>query len=121
MASSAVPRHMHAIVVNQELDLLCTKATLRARKLYCSPTLSSMRPMRMHATRSNLGTAAGATSKASSRKSITPISDDGRYRWNELSAGEKVARGTQQSFNFFVVCLGAVMTASRPGEGSRPT
>lgn len=74
----------------------------------------------MYATQSNLGGTAG-TGPASSRKAITPISDDGRYRWNELSAGEKVARSTQQSVNFFVVCLGAVMTVSLVRAESKPS
>lgn len=38
------------------------------------------------------------------------MSDDGRYRWAELSGKEKVARATQQSFNFVIVIVGVVMT-----------
>lgn len=38
------------------------------------------------------------------------MSDDGRYRWSELSGKEKVARATQQSFNFVIVIVGVVMT-----------
>lgn len=38
------------------------------------------------------------------------LSDDGRLHWSELTGKEKVARATQQSFNFVVVLIGAVMT-----------
>lgn len=44
------------------------------------------------------------------RRSITVTSDDGRYHWSELSTGEKVARSTQQSWNFVFVTAGAVGT-----------
>lgn len=40
------------------------------------------------------------------------MSDDGRLPWSELSGTEKAARATQQSFNFVVVLIGAVMTVS---------
>ncbi|OKL61955.1 Mitochondrial import inner membrane translocase subunit tim21 [Talaromyces atroroseus] len=38
------------------------------------------------------------------------MTDDGRYTWSELSGKEKVARATQQSFNFLIVVIGVVMT-----------
>ena len=38
------------------------------------------------------------------------MSDDGRVQWGDLSRGEKVARTTQQSFNFLIVLAGAVLT-----------
>ncbi|KAL2800257.1 TIM21-domain-containing protein [Aspergillus keveii] len=44
------------------------------------------------------------------RRNVTVLSDDGRYTWDELSGREKVARATQQSFNFMVVLAGAVLT-----------
>ncbi|KMU78329.1 import inner membrane translocase subunit tim-21 [Coccidioides immitis RMSCC 3703] len=44
------------------------------------------------------------------RKQITVASDDGRVRWGELSGREKAARATQQSVNFLVILVGAVMT-----------
>ena len=53
-----------------------------------------------------------ATQSTSSRKQITIASDDGRLRWNELSAREKAARTTQQSFNLLVVVGGILMTVS---------
>ncbi|BCS18295.1 protein tim21 [Aspergillus puulaauensis] len=49
-------------------------------------------------------------SSASRRRNVTVLSDDGRYTWGELSGKEKVARATQQSFNFMVVLAGAVLT-----------
>lgn len=41
---------------------------------------------------------------------MTVLNDDGRVSWGNLSAGEKVARTTQQSFNFSMIILGAVLT-----------
>ncbi|KAL2356384.1 TIM21-domain-containing protein [Cryomyces antarcticus] len=52
------------------------------------------------------------SSTTSHRKAITVASDDGRVRWTELSTGEKVARSTQQSFNFLVVIAGVLMTGA---------
>ncbi|KIX96635.1 uncharacterized protein Z520_07901 [Fonsecaea multimorphosa CBS 102226] len=51
-----------------------------------------------------------STSSSSGRRAVTVTTDDGRYTWNELSAGEKAARGTQQTFNFVLVSLGLVGT-----------
>ncbi|KIW25367.1 uncharacterized protein PV07_08551 [Cladophialophora immunda] len=50
------------------------------------------------------------SSSSSGRRAVTVTTDDGRYGWNELSAGEKAARGTQQTFNFLLVSLGLVGT-----------
>ncbi|KIW76668.1 hypothetical protein Z517_09112 [Fonsecaea pedrosoi CBS 271.37] len=49
-------------------------------------------------------------STSSGRRAVTVTTDDGRYNWNELSTGEKAARGTQQTFNFLLVTLGLVGT-----------
>ncbi|KAA8650506.1 protein tim21 [Aspergillus tanneri] len=64
---------------------------------------------RCYATKSDLGRGSGSSS-APRRRSVTVLSDDGRYQWGELSGKEKVARATQQSFNFLVVLAGAVLT-----------
>ncbi|CAJ2512355.1 Uu.00g053700.m01.CDS01 [Anthostomella pinea] len=53
----------------------------------------------------------GSNSTASKRKAVTPFNDDGYVPWRDLSAPEKASRATQQSFNFGMVILGAVMTA----------
>ncbi|KAI9774589.1 MAG: mitochondrial import inner membrane translocase subunit tim21 [Geoglossum simile] len=50
------------------------------------------------------------TDRGSTRKQITVASDDGRVRWGDLSAREKAARTTQQTFNFVTVLVGLVMT-----------
>ena len=47
---------------------------------------------------------------AVSRKQVTVVNDDGRVEWKDLSRGEKVARTTQQTFNFGIVLAGAVGT-----------
>lgn len=64
---------------------------------------------RAYATQSSFGRGEGSAS-GPTRKQITVMSDDGRLRWSELTGKEKVARATQQSFNFMIVVIGAVMT-----------
>ncbi|KAI9799470.1 MAG: mitochondrial import inner membrane translocase subunit tim21 [Piccolia ochrophora] len=59
-----------------------------------------------HATQGSSGT----NPASSSRKAVTVASDDGHVRWGELSKREKVARTTQQSFNFLTILTGLVMT-----------
>lgn len=46
------------------------------------------------------------------RRQITLTQDDGRVRWAELSPREKFTRGTQQSLNFSMVVVGAILTVS---------
>jgi len=60
--------------------------------------------VRLYATQSNFD---GLKPK---RRNVTVLSDDGRYTWGELSGREKVARATQQSFNFVIVIAGVVLT-----------
>ena len=48
------------------------------------------------------------TTKPLSRKQVTIGNDDGRVPWGQLTAGEKAARTTQQTFNFGVILAGAV-------------
>lgn len=54
-----------------------------------------------------------STNSGPSRRAITVTSDDGRYNWSDLSTGEKAARGTQQTFNFLLVCAGLIGTVRR--------
>ena len=49
-------------------------------------------------------------STATRRKAVTVVNDTGRVPWQNLTRGEKVARTTQQSFNFGLVLLGIVLT-----------
>lgn len=44
------------------------------------------------------------------RRAVTVVNDTGRVPWTNLSPGEKIARTTQQSFNFGIVALGVVLT-----------
>ena len=46
----------------------------------------------------------------SSRKQVTVLNDDGRVQWTQLTAREKVARVTQQSFNFALIVVGVIAT-----------
>jgi len=43
---------------------------------------------------------------------VTILNDDGRVRWGDLTATEKVARTTQQSFNFTLIAGGAAATVA---------
>ena len=72
--------------------------------------LRSILAARLYATQTGLGTT--GTSPRPRRKAVTAFNDDGRVPWGELSAGEKVARTSQQTFNFGFIILGAVLTAS---------
>ncbi len=56
-----------------------------------------------------------ATSGAESkRRSVTPFNDDGHVPWSELSGAEKTGRTAQQTFNFGMVLVGVLLTASVP-------
>lgn len=74
------------------------------------PSLRPILAVRLYATQTGLGTT--GTSPRPRRKAVTAFNDDGRVPWGELSAMEKAARTTQQSFNFGFIILGAVLTAS---------
>ena len=74
------------------------------------PSLRPIVAARLYATQTGLGTT--GTTPRPRRKVVTAFNDDGRVPWGDLSAGEKAARTTQQSFNFGLIILGAVMTAS---------
>ncbi|KAM0524589.1 hypothetical protein ACHAPE_000687 [Trichoderma viride] len=62
---------------------------------------------RTYATQTGLG--ATATSKPK-RRTVTPFNDTGFVPWSELSASEKAARATQQSYNFGMIIVGLVAT-----------
>lgn len=64
---------------------------------------------RSYATQSGHG---GSESLSPKRRSVTPFNDDGYVPWSELSAGEKTARATQQTFNFGFVLVGLALTVS---------
>ncbi|ODH12835.1 hypothetical protein ACO22_07868 [Paracoccidioides brasiliensis] len=80
-----------------------------------SATSHPIRPWRTlalyYATHSSLG-GTSSSSSPPTRKQITVTSDDGRVRWGELSKREKAARATQQSANFLIIVIGAVMTGT---------
>ena len=72
---------------------------------------SSLRPIlaaRFYATQTGLGTTKAQPTKT--RKAVTILNDDGRVAWGDLSAREKAARTTQQTFNFGMIILGALLT-----------
>lgn len=79
---------------------------------------SALRPLlaaRLYATQTGLGTT--GTSPRPRRRAVTALNDDGSVPWGDLSAGEKAARTTQQSFNFGLILLGAVLTACSLNSG----
>ncbi|PGH16737.1 hypothetical protein AJ79_01610 [Helicocarpus griseus UAMH5409] len=67
---------------------------------------------RYYATQSSLGGTSPSSKAGPTRKQVTIASDDGRIRWGELSKREKAARATQQSGNFLIIVIGAVMTGA---------
>jgi mitochondrial import inner membrane translocase subunit TIM21 len=72
---------------------------------------SSLRPIlaaRLYATQTGLGRT--NTQPTNKRKVVTILNDDGRVAWGDLSAREKAARTTQQTFNFGMIILGAMLT-----------
>jgi mitochondrial import inner membrane translocase subunit TIM21 len=72
---------------------------------------SSIRPVlaaRLYATQTGLGTTNVQPTRK--RKAVTMLNDDGTVAWGDLSAREKAARTTQQSFNFGMILIGAVLT-----------
>jgi import inner membrane translocase subunit TIM21 len=86
-------------------------ATRPSALLGVPPTLRSLVHPRFYSIQSNLN--AGSGPKRRSR-AVTPFNDDGFVPWNELSAGEKAARATQQSFNFGMILVGIVLTVCHP-------
>ncbi|OAQ69078.1 import inner membrane translocase subunit tim-21 [Pochonia chlamydosporia 170] len=81
------------------------------------PTTSLIAPIslrcafrnRSYATQGGQGASEALGSK---RRSVTPFNDDGYVPWSELSAGEKTARATQQTFNFGFVLVGLALTGA---------
>lgn len=89
---------------------LSSSAALRpVANLVSQPTVRSVLNARSYATQNSLGTTATQTK----RRTVTPFNDDGHVPWNELSAGEKTARATQQSFNFGMIIAGLVLTVRK--------
>ncbi|TAQ85819.1 hypothetical protein B7494_g5861 [Chlorociboria aeruginascens] len=85
------------MLLSPKISLLSFPATLR-------PVLVK----RLYATQTGLGTT--PSTPQPKRKTVTPFNDDGRISWGNLSAKEKVARTTQQTFNFSFIILGAILT-----------
>lgn len=50
-----------------------------------------------------------SSSEASRRRAVTPFNDTGQVPWSSLSVAEKAGRAAQQSFNFGIIVVGAVM------------
>ncbi|KPM35597.1 Mitochondrial import inner membrane translocase subunit TIM21 [Neonectria ditissima] len=88
-----------------------TNSLLTARPtafLGIPPTLRTLVFPRLYSTQNSLGAAPQGPKRRT--KTVTPFNDDGFVPWNELSAGEKAARATQQSFNFGMILVGLVLT-----------
>lgn len=80
---------------------------LSLRSVSCLPVHRAAGASRLYATHS-------ASSKSStSRRQVTVANDDGHVRWGDLTTGEKVARSTQQSFNFLIIVAGVLATVRR--------
>ncbi|KAI1853229.1 hypothetical protein JX266_001935 [Neoarthrinium moseri] len=85
------------------MKLLVRPTTLNAP----APQLRPFLARRSYATQHGLGTTTTSTTR---RRTVTPFNDDGQVPWHQLSAGEKTARATQQSFNFGLIVTGVVLT-----------
>ncbi|KAF7530810.1 hypothetical protein G7054_g9487 [Neopestalotiopsis clavispora] len=72
--------------------------------------LPRSRLMLPHQQRSYATTQNNSSTSTSKRRSVTPFNDDGHVPWRDLSGAEKTARATQQTFNFGMVVVGAVLT-----------
>ena len=86
-----------------------------------SHLLTPLRPLalsRRYATHHGLGTT--ASSPAPRRRSVTPFNDDGHVPWQNLSAAEKTARATQQTFNLGLMVAGLVLTVCSPDRLTSP-
>ncbi|KAF9870352.1 hypothetical protein CkaCkLH20_12199 [Colletotrichum karsti] len=68
-----------------------------------APRLQPFRLQRQYATQTGLGATASSKPK---RRTVTPFNDTGAVPWADLSAGEKAARATQQTFNFGLILAG---------------
>jgi hypothetical protein len=97
---------VHRQLFAQLTNMLSAPRLLRLLKLP-----SSLRPFlaaRMYATQTGIGTS--NVQPARKRKAVTMLNDDGRVAWGDLSPREKAARTTQQTFNFGMIIIGAVLT-----------
>ncbi|KAM5348164.1 hypothetical protein ACJ41O_007988 [Fusarium nematophilum] len=81
-----------------------TTFSIATRRLPSSPRTALL--SRCYATQQGLG----ATAQGPKRRAVTPFNDNGYVPWSELSAAEKTARATQQSFNFGMILVGLVLT-----------
>lgn len=74
----------------------------------CHPNLATPAVLRRNYATQNHSSAA-----ASKRRSVTPFNDDGHVPWADLSAAEKTARATQQTFNFGFIVVGVLLTVGQ--------
>ena len=72
------------------------------------PTIRFQSPMA--SSRQYISSEGASRQGAPTRKQVTVVSDDGRVQWQDLSRREKVARTTQQTFNFGLVLSGFILT-----------
>lgn len=85
-------------------------AIVATRPINNITSLHSVRRWLLTRTYATQNTTGASSATASKRRSVTPFNDDGYVAWTDLSAGEKAARATQQSFNFGMVIVGLVLT-----------
>ncbi|KAG5973707.1 mitochondrial import inner membrane translocase subunit tim21 [Claviceps digitariae] len=91
--------------------LLAIRPTRRFAALVAlnSRRCAAQRQRRSYATHKDAASTNILTSK---RRSVTPFNDDGCVPWNQLSAAEKTARATQQTFNFGFILVGVALTGA---------
>ncbi|WYZ46331.1 hypothetical protein EsH8_IX_000556 [Colletotrichum jinshuiense] len=92
------------------MKLTTSAIAIRApTRLGLAPRLHPVLLQRSYATQHGLGTTTSTTGPK--RKTVTPFNDNGSVPWSQLSAGEKAARATQQSFNFGLILAGLALTS----------
>lgn len=92
----------------ESIEMSRLSPIVTARSLLRFP--ADIRPLlaaRLYATQTGIGTTGQPRVK---RRAVTAFNDDGRVAWGDLTAREKAARTTQQTFNFSFIILGAVLT-----------
>lgn len=111
MRTSTLPLDLQLHVVHLNPGIMNPLKHSRRLSISCSQLLARRQPVtRRHASQTSLGTTTPKPGDQGRRQRVTVFNDDGRTAWGALSTGEKIARTTQQSFNFTLIAGGAAAT-----------
>jgi len=109
----AIKSHKTIILIcKTKLQLQHEAMSLLRTALRKTPRLSLAPAAIIHrATSKSYATHSSSTNTPTHRR-VTVFNDTGRVNWGELSAREKAARTTQQTFNLALVIVGAALVVS---------